>query len=119
MIKKENIKTVLDILNTPTTDIYEWYMTYYNNNIGLQEVGDLITEVGNYFVYFSTLHAQLNTMVQEAKARKLGAESYKNIMIRRDILGTFAEECKFTYTAISRICTMRIEGNKELEMLSH
>lgn len=125
MIKKENIKTVLDILNTPTTDIYEWYTVYYKkeipyiNDIGLQEVGDLITEVGNYFVYFSTLHAQLNTMVQEAKARKLGAESYKNIMIRRDILGTFAEECKFTYTAISRICTMRIEGNKELEMLSH
>lgn len=51
MIKKENIKTVLDILNTPTTDIYEWYTVYYKkeipyiNDIGLQEVGDLITEV--------------------------------------------------------------------------
>ena len=40
-------------------------------------------------------------------------------MIKRDILGTFEEQSKFTYNAISRICTMKIEANNELKMLGH
>lgn len=38
-------------------------------------------------------------------------------MVKRDVIEHFAKEMKASYDALSRICTIKIEGNKELHML--
>ena len=122
---KEKNKTISDIINTPALELHQWYFEYFqkeipsSDEIDLREIGDLLSEVGNYFVYFSSMHSMLDTMVKEMKLNKQNQEFCKEIMIKRDIIGTFEEQSKFIYNAISRMCTTRIEGNKELNMLNH
>lgn len=118
-------KSISDILEASSMDLYEWYLINFqkeiprSDEIDLLEIGNLLSEVGNYFTYFSSMHSILDSMVKEMKLHKESSDKCKELMIKRDILGTFEEQSKFTYNAISRICTMKIEANNELKMLGH
>ncbi len=116
-------KTLQDILASSAYDLYDWFFENFritvpsSEEIDFSTVGDLLSRSANYYTYFSSMHSMLESMVKEAKLNKEDADKSKEIMIKRDIIGNFEEQMKFTYNAISRICTMKVEGNKEMQML--
>lgn len=120
MEKQININ---DILEMSVIEIHEWYSKNFMKKVPdaesitliSEELGNLLSEYANYFVYFDYMHSILEAVVKEKKQSK--DESAKNLMVKRDIIGHFADEMKFSYNALSRICTMKIESNKELNML--
>lgn len=121
------INTINDILNTPVQDLILWYKTeIYKpvpkaSDITLigKEIGDQLAEYGNYYNYFDSMFTMLEAMVKEMKLEKKEIDLCKKIMIKRDIIEHFAKEMKFSYDALSRICTIIIEGNREIQMLKH
>ena len=123
-ISKKN-KSLTDIIATQSLELHKWYFDNFQKEIpdadmvDLKEVCDLLSEAGNFFVYFSSMHSMLDAMVKEYKLNKEEPELCKTIMIKRDIIQPFEEQCKFVYNAVSRICTTKIEANKELTMLNH
>ena len=116
-------KTLQDILASSAYDLYDWFFENFritvpsSEEIDFSTVGDLLSRSANYYTYFSSMHSMLESMVKEAILNKEDADKSKEIMIKRDIIGNFEEQMKFTYNAISRICTMKVEGNKEMQML--
>ena len=94
-------KSISDILEASSTDLYEWYLINFkkeiprSDEIDLLEIGNLLSEVGNYFTYFSSMHSILDSMVKEMKLHKESSDKCKELMIKRDILGTFEEQSKF------------------------
>lgn len=116
-------KTLQDILSSSAYELYDWFFYNFriivpsNDEIDFSTVGDLLSRAANYYTYFSSMHSMLDSMVKESKLNKEDAAKSKELIIKRDIIGNFEEQMKFTYNAISRICTMKVEGNKELQML--
>lgn len=122
-VNNKTNKTLQDILASSAYDLYDWFFENFritvpsSEEIDFSTVGDLLSKSANYYTYFSSMHSMLESMVKEAKLNKEDADKSKEIMIKRDIIGNFEEQMKFTYNAISRICTMKVEGNKEMQML--
>lgn len=116
-------KTLQDILSSSAYELYDWFFYNFriivpsNDEIDFSTVGDLLSQAANYYTYFSSMHSMLDSMVKESKLNKEDATKSKELIIKRDIIGNFEEQMKFTYNAISRVCTMKVEGNKELQML--
>ena len=116
-------KTLQDILSSSAYELYDWFFYNFriivpgNDEIDFSTVGDLLSRAANYYTYFSSMHSMLDSMVKESKLNKEDAAKSKELIIKRDIIGNCEEQMKFTYNAISRICTMKVEGNKELQML--
>lgn len=91
------INSIKDILENSVQDLFEWYRQIYRpvpkaSEVVLcnNDIGDRLSEYINYYTYFDSMHTMLEAMVKEMKA---------------------------SYDALSRICTIKIEGNKELHML--
>ena len=76
-------KSISDILEASSTDLYEWYLINFkkeiprSDEIDLLEIGNLLSEVGNYFTYFSSMHSILDSMVKEMKLHKESSDKCK------------------------------------------
>lgn len=119
------INSIKDILEISVQDLFEWYKRdIYKpvpkaNEVVLSnnEIGDRLSEYINYYTYFDSMHTMLEAMVKEMKIEKGNEMLCKRVIIKRDVIEHFAKEMKASYDALSRICTIKIEGNKELHML--
>lgn len=119
------INSIKDILEISVQDLFEWYKRdIYKpvpkaNEVVLSnnEIGDRLSEYINYYTYFDSMHTMLEAMVKEIKIEKGNEMLCKRVIVKRDVIEHFAKEMKASYDALSRICTIKIEGNKELHML--
>lgn len=119
------INSIKDILEISVQDLFEWYKRdIYKpvpkaNEVVLSnnEIGDRLSEYINYYTYFDSMHTMLEAMVKEMKIEKGNEMLCKRVIVKRDVIEHFAKEMKASYDALSRICTIKIEGNKELHML--
>ena len=119
------INSIKDILEISVQDLFEWYKRdIYKpvpkaNEVVLSnnEIGDRLSEYINYYTYFDSMHTMLEAMVKEMKIEKGNEMLCKRVLVKRDVIEHFAKEMKASYDALSRICTIKIEGNKELHML--
>lgn len=119
------INSIKDILEISVQDLFEWYKRdIYKpvpkaNEVALSnnEIGDRLSEYINYYTYFDSMHTMLEAMVKEMKIEKGNEMLCKRVIVKRDVIEHFAKEMKASYDALSRICTIKIEGNKELHML--
>ena len=105
-------------------DLFEWYRQIYRpvpkaSEVVLcnNDIGDRLSEYINYYTYFDSMHTMLEAMVKEMRIEKGNETLCKKVMVKRDVIEHFAKEMKASYDALSRICTIKIEGNKELHML--
>lgn len=119
------INSIKDILEISVQDLFEWYKRdIYKpvpkaNEVVLSnnEIGDRLSEYINYYTYFDSMHTMLEAMIKEMKIEKGNEMLCKRVIVKRDVIEHFAKEMKASYDALSRICTIKIEGNKELHML--
>ena len=113
---------ITQILNADVEEIFQWYSDNYIKNIPMatdydlisEDLGDKLSEYCNNFVYFDYILSILEAKVRISKAEK--SDDAKILLMKRDIFAHFAEEQKFYYNALSRMCTIKIESNKQLNM---
>lgn len=118
------INSIKNILENSVQDLFEWYRQIYRpvpkaSEVVLcnNDIGDRLSEYINYYTYFDSMHTMLEAMVKEMRIEKGNETLCKKVMVKRDVIEHFAKEMKASYDALSRICTIKIEGNKELHML--
>lgn len=116
--------TANDIINMEIPKLHEWYSKNFmrivpcniENDTDSQQLAELLSFFSNNFVYFDYMYSILQAYVKELKLDKTKKELSELVMVRRDIVQHFAEQSKFSYNAVSRILTVKMEANYELRM---
>lgn len=120
----ETILTVNDILSMSIPDLHDWYSKHFMKKVPnhvetieeTQSLAELLAFFSNSYVYFDYTYSMLQAYVKELKIDKANKGLYEFAMVRRDIVQHFAEQAKFSYNAVSRILTVKMETNYELKM---
>lgn len=119
--------SIKDMLKISIDDLYEWYSENFileipdvkDLNTQADLINHMLTHFANSFVYFDCMASVFESMVREKKHIKAASDETMQLISKRDALIHFADQMKFCYTALSRSCTIRVESNKELQMLNH
>lgn len=112
-----------ELMSMDTESFFEWITYNFNTDMidavetedDMRQASKMISRaIGNYS-YLSSLLAYLKIKVRQEKRNK-NKEIYEDLIDKREVVQEMVDATKMLYNGISRMVTIKIEIDKEMNM---
>lgn len=125
----DKTKNFEEILNMDPRSMLEWILQEFSGEVPEEDIpkmiltaedmksaGTVMLKLTGFYSYLTTLHSYAKIRTREAKRDKTNKEAAEDMVDKKEIIHSFAESVKQSYSAISRAVTIYIENSNELKM---
>ncbi len=115
-----------ELLNMDIEKFFEWITYNFNTDMidavetedDMRQASKMISRAIANYSYLSSLLAFLKIKVRQEKRNK-NKELYEDLMDKREVVQEAVDSTKMLYNGISRMVTIKIEIDKEMNMTDY
>lgn len=115
-----------ELINMDTEEFFNWVTYNFNTDMieavetedDMRQASKMISRAIANYSYLSSLLAFLKIKVRQEKRNK-NKDVYEDLMDKREIVQEAVDSTKMLYNGISRMVTIKIEIDKEMNMTDY